>query len=376
MIYLDVAATTRPDYRGAVEYNEVLVNQWMNPSARTYSMLAANELETSRERIADVLYKEPHNIFFTSGSTEAANWVIQTVGGQPNSHIITSSLEHPCVYNTALAMIDRGASVHLVSNDNCGRIDLVNLADILDWCSKDPRRGNILVALAGANNEIGTIQPVGEIAELVHMYTNAYFFCDTTQLWAHGEIETSNVDFACASGHKFGAVRGAGFLYCRRPDRLKPFMYGGHQEDSRRAGTENLPAIASLAKMFKITADNQYDNMLHYNKIRERIIELADNNYKINGCGSCLPNIVSLTLQNCEANKMVAALAMDDIYVGAGSACSTGNNEPSRVLMAIGLTGNEARRTIRISFDTKIRVEDIDYVFKKIKQYEAMLGND
>lgn len=373
MIYLDVAATAQPDYRALIKYRDVVANFWMNPSAKTYSTAAANVLEAARNKIADVLHVEPHSIYFTSGSTEAANWVIQTFAKR-DRYIITSRLEHPCVYNTAIRMEANGAHVRFVENDNCGRIDLIDLADKLEAYSKT--HSPILVAFAGANNEIGTIQPIHEIAALVHEYPDAYFFCDTTQLWAHGDIDVGDIDFACASGHKFGGLRGAGFLYCRRPDSLEPFMYGGHQEGGLRPGTENLPAIAALGEMFEAIAAEQTEATDHYREIRKRILEIAAGRYQINGGGLCLPNIVSLTLPSCSANKIVAALAMDEIYVGAGSACSSGSNEPSRVLMAIGLTPDEARRTLRISFDRRIRSEDIDMVFEKIRQYEEILKDD
>jgi len=370
MIYLDVAATARPDHRALLKFREVTADLWMNPSARVYSAAAANELEAARKKVADTLHVSPTTIFFTSGSTEAANWVIQTFA-RYDRYIITSRLEHPCVYNTAVEMPAHGAHVRFVENDNCGRIDLVDLADKLEAYSKT--HSPILVALAGANNEIGTIQPIHEIAALVHEYPDAYFFCDTTQLWAHGEIEVGDIDFACASGHKFGALRGAGFLYCKQPDFLEQFMFGGHQEDGMRPGTENLPAIAALGEMFSLTAEKQRETAEKYRAIRQRITELADGVYKINGCGSCLPNIVSITLPDCDAHKMVAALAMDDIYVGTGSACSSSGSKPSRVLTAIGLTPDEARRTIRISFDERIRPEDMDIVFEKIEQYRGLL---
>lgn len=362
MIYLDCAATTQPYVQALLEFNEVSSKTWENPSSRLYSKKAAGVLENSRATIASILDVPHETILFTSGSTEAANWVI----AQPWQFIVTTELEHPCVYNS---VIHSNAHCLIVKNDTTGKVDLENLVEILDWTSNFG--GTTLVAIMGANNELGTINPVTEIADIVSCYKHTKYFCDATQLWPHEKIEIGNIDFACMSAHKFGGLKGTGFLYAKDPSALKPLFYGGHQEYGLRAGTENVGGIAAMAKALQITEEYKADFKASVTKIRKFI--LSHDQYKFNGGNDCVQNIVSMTMPDCDAQKMVAALGKDEIYLSAGSACNTGSTEPSRVLTAIGMSEEEANRTLRISFDAKVRNSDIREVFEKIEYYREVL---
>ena len=360
MIYLDHAATTPPHMAALAKYYNVTKENWLNPSSRLYSSESAQIIEGAREYIAGVLDADTETIIFTSGSTEAANTVI----AQKWDSIITTLIEHPCVYNAAL---NSRASVHFVKNDGDGMIDISNLVELIEWCTKHGDR--TLVAIMGANNEIGTIQHVAEIADLVSCYKDAYYFCDTTQLWSHEPIDVGNIDFACMSAHKFGGLKGTGFLYAKDPSLLRPLLFGGHQEHDLRAGTENTGGIAAMAEALRITENGKAEAKLAATDIRKRITSRSV--YKFNGGDQVVQNIVSMTLPDCDAQQMVAALAMDGIYISAGSACNTGVAEPSRVLRAIGLSDEEALRTIRISFGADA---DIDALFDKIELYREVLS--
>ena len=351
--YLDVAATTKPSQIALSTFNRVSQDNWMNPSSTLYSTAAKNELTVAREKIANKLGAEPEQIIFTSGSTEAANWVIQR--GRWDT-IITTRLEHPCVYN---AVKEMDAYIDYVLNDSFGKVDMDDLERALD-----EKVGKTLIAIIGANNELGTINhpvpqnPRGRKYEV---------FSDTTQLWAHGECNIEGLDFGCASAHKFGGFKGTGFLYVKDPSSLQPFMFGGHQEFGLRPGTENVAAIAAMAEAFVHAQPVSPD-------IKEYIVGLAKTDgYRINSPDDGLTNLVSITISGVDANKLITLLAMDGIYLSAGSACQTGQNKPSRVLKAIGMTDEEARSTIRISFDHKVRKEDFDYVFKKIRECREWL---
>lgn len=361
MLYLDVAATTKPSAAAIKEFTNVSENNWMNPSSKTYSAAASNLLNDCRKRIAKVVGAEPGQIIFTSGSTEAANWVIS----QDWDVIITSEIEHPCVYRAIQAW---PPAVLYIPVDSHGIVDIDFLRRMLETFKFHDR---ILVAIMGANNETGTIQPVREISTLVAEYPNAKYFADNTQLWAHTAPRLNGVDFSCASAHKFGGFKGTGFLYAKDPSALSPLLYGGHQEMDLRAGTENVAGIAAMTVAFEET---QRIGNAGAEDIRNFINSLAaESGCVINGAANGLPNIVSLTMPDCKALEMIVALSMDEIYVSAGSACSLGLPDPSRVLTSMGLTEEEALRTIRISFDNKVRREDIEYLFERINYYREVL---
>ena len=356
MIYLDCAATTRPCKEATEAFNSA---PWLNPSATLYDSSAKLAIETARKDVASQLGCSPDQIFFTSGSTEAANWVINSTV-HAGDHIITDLLEHPCVYESAFHAQSRGVNVHFIKNDGF-ELNLTSLLVLLNYCSSSG--GRTLVAIMSANNELGTAYPVSEIAEVVHEYPNASFFCDMTQL----QRPLDGVDFACMSAHKFGGYKGTGVCFARRTEELVPLLYGGHQEANHRAGTENVGGICAMAAAMKARTPLGYG-------LRDHIEELATQSGMIvNGGDHVVPNIVSLTLPDCKAQDMVVALAMDGIYISAGSACNTETAEPSRVLLSAGLTADEAVRTVRISFDRNNTEAEIDELFERMNYYRKIL---
>ena len=356
MIYLDCAATTRPCKEAAEAFNSA---PWLNPSATLYDSSAKIAIETARKDVASQLGCSPDQIFFTSGSTEAANWVISSAVNA-GDHIITDLLEHPCVYESAFHAQSRGVYAHFIKNDGF-ELNLTSLLVLLNYCSSSG--GRTLVAIMSANNELGTAYPVSEIAEAVHEYPNASYFCDMTQL----QQPLNGIDFACMSAHKFGGYKGTGVCFARRPEELVPLLYGGHQEANHRAGTENVGGICAMAAAMKARTPLGYG-------LRDHIEELAaQSGMTVNGGDHVVPNIVSLTLPDCKAQDMVVALAMDGIYISAGSACNTETEEPSRVLLSAGLTADEALRTVRISFDRNNTEAEIDELFERMNYYRKIL---
>ena len=356
MIYLDCAATTRPCKEATEAFNSA---PWLNPSATLYDSSAKIAIETARKDVASQLGCSTDQIFFTSGSTEAANWVISSAVNA-GDHIITDLLEHPCVYESALRAESRGVNVHFVKTVGC-HIDLNSLADLLEYCTARGRK--TLVAIMSANNELGSKFNAPLIAELVWRYENTSYFCDMTQL----QQPLDGIDFACMSAHKFGGYKGTGVCFARRPEELVPLIYGGHQEANHRAGTENVGGICAMAAAMKARKPLGYG-------LRDHIEELAvQSGMTVNGGDHVVPNIVSLTLPDCKAQDMVVALAMDGIYISAGSACNTETAEPSRVLLSAGLTADEALRTVRISFDHNNTSEEIDELFERMNYYRRGL---
>lgn len=369
MIYLDNAATTRPSEAAIEDFGEVSQHIWGNPSSTTYDIgiRAKNILNESRRLIAEMIGASPEQIFFTSGSTEAANWIISQLG---RGYIITSRLEHPCVHE---AVLRYGGKINYALNDKRGRIMPDSVEELL---KESALLGTPpLVTIIDGNNEIGTLQDTAFLTSLAHRF-GGIVMADMTQSFAHlmneaeFDVGELGVDFAFGSAHKFGGFKGTGFLYIKHPEAISPMIVGGGQQDGLRSGTENVAGIYAMARQF----ERHHDNMTDLYPMRKYFIYKLGGDYRINGDSSVLiPNIISVTMPDCDANYMVAALAMKRIYVSAGSACHTESQKPSRVLKAIGLSDDEARRTIRISFDQSLTKEQVDTVVAEIEAARNML---
>ena len=356
-MYLDGSATTKPSSLAMNCFSDISANNWNNPSSPSEDSRATKVLlEDSRRIIAREICCEPENIFFTSGSTEGANWIMQSFvprGKESECALIVSEIEHPCVWETAKYLESCGVNVNYLPVDKYGVVSLLKLNDLLLENYHYNRK--TLVCIADGNNEIGTIQPTEMIADLVHQH-DAYLFTDMTQSFAHAmsvEVDVLGYDFACASAHKFGGFKGVGFVYMREP--LPPLLHGGHQENNCRAGTENVAGIVAMAKQFEVIRDDMLINYIQTNMkslYLKTLLQLRIAGVKINGSVQGIPDIVSVTLPEGDANTIISLL--DDQYniqISAGSACSSGENKPSRILKAIGLTDEETRRTLRITVD-------------------------
>ena len=353
MIYLDNAATTKPYKEALAVFNEVSENTWMNPSATSYDggIEAKRVLNHAREVIAECINAEPRQIFFTSGATEAANWVKCNY-----PYIITTWAEHACVFN-----MDWGNTRCLVDVDEYGVVDYQKLE--LAALTRFP---NKLIAITDANNELGSITDTKRVVEIAKRNTSKVM-TDMTQSFASAsniDIKERGCDFAFGSAHKFGGIKGTGFLYVKEPEYISPVLYGGHQEFGKRAGTENVAGIAAMATAFEKTCALRRLATFVYDTLRRRcLIKMNEQgiDYRLNGAPECLPNILSLTIHGVSAAELVARLNLDGIYISAGSACNTQTAEPSHVLMARpGFTEDDALSTIRVSFGHQTGGDDID----------------
>lgn len=357
MIYFDEAATTKPTKEAVAAFDLVATANWGNPSSTMYDhgMAAHTAVEDARKSIAKCIGAEPEQIFFTSGSTEGANWIIQGQiprGKEYEWLIAYSAIEHPCVYNTVKYMGECGVLLGKLGVDAWG---MVNVRDVVRECEYAYRK-NKLFCIVGANNEIGTIQNIRTIANEIHKTEHAKLFCDMTQWFAHAwdvNVSRIGVDYAIASGQKFGAFKGCGFLYAKDPDSLRPFMYGGHQERGLRPGTENVGMIVAMADQFRRVCDSREADDQNLWVARNGFCRMLPGGAWVNGGTNILPNIMAITIPNVDANKLISFLNIDGFCLSAGSACSTGENKPSRIFKAIGMTDDDARSTIRVSFNTE-----------------------
>ena len=381
MIYLDTAATTKPKQEVVEAMMPYFTEKWYNPSA-LYGQ--ANKIkkyiENSRNIVGNFINANGNEIFFTSGGSESNCWAIQgfvkqcySIGWQPI--IITSTIEHKSI-NACLDDI-RSCNlgiIHLIPVDICGFIDVELLEDALEHYKGKP---NVLVSIQFANNEIGTIQYIKHLASLAHKY-GAVFHTDAVQAFGHIPIDVKelDIDMMSASGHKIGCSKGIGFLYIKNGVKIKPLIYGS-QMDSMRGGTENVPYIIGMAKAVELIQNDMIRFPLSYYR-NYFISELKKLGCTVNGAmDSRLPNNINITfLQDITGEAMTYMLDMSEIFVATGSACNSYAIEPSHILKAIGLSDNEAARSLRITLPDDISMEVIDKVICEITKQIMLLTSE
>lgn len=369
MIYLDNAATTHVSSKIRESIEEGFKFFWANPSSgHEPGRAARNVIEECRRTVAQYINAHPTEIIFTSGGTEANNLAIQGFVEQCNDDIqvdrdiiITTEIEHDSVYKTCQEMNGRGTAITFVPVHTDGVIDLECFKDILDEFYDE--RDRILVSIMYVNNETGTIQPIKEISDICKNYPGVILHVDAVQAFAHIPLNMNDldgVDMLSVSGHKFGAPKGSGFLYVRDGIEIKPLLYGGHQERGFRAGTENLPYIYALAKRI---LELQERDMIGENKIGlpmtgqyiwNKIKQDCSSICKVTLNGSEEEakhnwHIINVTFEDIDAYALITMLSDRGIYVSAGAACNSGSKTPSRVLLAMGVSPEDAMSTIRIS---------------------------
>lgn len=361
MIYMDNAATTKTRIESAGEVIRHMVDEYGNPSS-TYAlgMSAKETLDKARAIIADTIGAEPDEIYFTSGGTESNNWALRSVSGK----VITSTIEHPSVINCC----DPKKTIFIPPN----KAGLVRPEDI------QPERWSdvSLVSIMTANNEIGTIQPIGSIGEICREH-NVLFHTDAVQAYGHIPINVNvnHIDLLSASGHKFGAPKGIGFLYIRRNSNIKSFICGGGQQNNMRSGTENVPGIAGMAVAAKLAHEEMHDTIGKVDTLRNYFFNelLKIDGVTINGTIDVrLPNNINVRIKGIEAESLNMFLDAHGVCASVGSACSSNTLHPSRTLKAIGLTDEEAHSSIRFSISAENTKEEIDEVVGLIRKWKEI----
>ena len=370
IIYLDNAATT-PMYPEAVEaMMPYFTERFGNPSGQ-YSL--ANEgkraIESARKQIAATIGARPEEIYFTGSGTEADNWAIKAVAQayrDKGRHIITTKIEHHAVLHTCEALEREGYRVTYLTPDEDGVISPEKLLRVLT-------PDTILVSIMTANNEIGTIEPIDELAKVV---TERGILFHTDAVQAYGKlplsVEDGNIAMLSASAHKIGGPKGVGFLYVHREVRLQPFVHGGAQEKKRRAGTENVPGIVAFAKAAECTFKNREAEEQREYELREYFIErvLQEIPYsRLTGSRTRrLANHASFCFQFVEGETVLIMLDTEGICASSGSACTTGQTEPSHVLTAIGIPEEVAHGAIRFTLGRDTTKDQLDVTVDKMKE--------
>ena len=379
-VYLNNASTTKPDKKVIDEFVYCAENYWHNPSDISIDGLAAKDIiKTAQKQISDSINAKPEEIIFTSGGSESNNWAIKGFLDKNKNYqtIITTEIEHPSVYNTCKAIEKYGHPVKYVSVDSFGTVDVLKLETLLKVACIDLYGQENLrpfVSIMFANNEIGTVQPIKKISEVVHKY-DGVLHVDAVQAYMHSPIDVKElgIDMMSTSFHKFGGFKNCGFLYIREGIELTPLIHGGHQFDSKRSGTENVPMIYAMGNQVERLSFLQEVNTYKLYESFYYIFDQVGNkcngicNVKLNGdiC-SRLRNNLSFTFEGVNADMLIALLETEGVYVSAGSACCAGEKTPSRILKAIGLSDEEAFSTIRVSINEKTTKKEIDYFIEKL----------
>lgn len=365
MIYADNAATTKLDYEAFEAMKSYLLEEYGNASQPYFfSKKVRSAIKNARLQIARCINAEPEEIFFTSGGTESNNWVIKCACEPTDKKIIiTSEIEHHAILNACKHMEKIGTSVTYIPVSDTGIVKEQAFEECLKKQYKNAGSNEkIITSIMLANNEIGTIEPIKELASIAHKY-GAYFHTDAVQAVGHIPIDVKElgVDFLSASAHKFNGPKGIGFLYVKKGTVLQPFNDGGSQEKGMRAGTENTASIVGMA----VALDNNI-RTLRENEAKlielERVLESSLNekgiSYIRNGDTKHIPGNMSFSFRGWEGEVLLHRLDLMGICVSTGSACDSVNTEVSHVLKAIGLEDAYAEGTIRISFGKNNTQED------------------
>jgi len=363
MIYFDNSATTKPYPEVLESFRKVAEQYFGNPSSiHTIGSEAEKLLSQSRELTASLLGVKSSEIIFTSGGTEGNNTAVKGVAFQyynRGKHLITTSIEHPSVLEAFKQLESLGYSVTYLPVDNEGRINIEQLKNEI-------RDDTILVSVIHVNNEIGTVQPIEEIGEILKKYPKILFHVDHVQ--GIGKVplamKNSGIDLCTISGHKFHALRGTGVLYIREGVKVAPIMNGGGQEMSMRSGTENTAGIVSMTKALRLTLGKyEAGGAKHLLHLKERLLSGLKqmNGIVINTPEQhAAPHIINFSVLNVKPEVLIHSLSKHNIYVSTQSACSSKLAQASRILLAAGLGEERAKSAIRVSFTFENTIEEVD----------------
>ena len=367
-IYADNAATTKvsePVLEAMLPY---FTEEYGNASS-IYALgrNAKKALETARESIAASIGAQPSEIYFTSCGSESDNWAIRSVcerlAAKGQKHIVTSVFEHHAVLHTCQALEKLGVEVTYLPVYENG---IVKTEDVRNAIRED----TALVTIMYANNEIGTIQPIEEIAAICRE-KNVIFHTDAVQAVGHVKIDVhaQGIDMLSISGHKIHAQKGIGALYVRKGIPMTNLIFGGAQERNRRAGTENIPAIMGLAKAMELANTDIEERAEKTSRLRDRLIDglLKLPRTRLNGDRvKRLPGTVNVSIEGIEGESLLLMLDMNGICASSGSACTSGSLDPSHVLLSLGLKHEVAHGSLRLSINEETTDEDVDYILEVV----------
>ena len=373
-IYVDHAATSPMHPKVIEKMSETMKEQFGNPSSiHTYGRQARNILDNARSTIAASIGALENEVIFTSGGTEADNYAIFGVAeskSDQGKHIITTQIEHHAVLHACQKLEKNGYEVTYLSVNEYGLIDLNELKAAL-------REDTILVTIMYGNNEVGTIQPIQEIGEMLKDHP-AIFHTDAVQAYGLEDIDVKkqHIDLLSVSSHKINGPKGIGFLYVKNGIKLAPQLFGGEQERKRRAGTENVPSVAGFQLAVEIAQQERLQKRELYKKFKDILLHvLTENNISFEQNGlveNTLPHVLNLSFPGTNVETMLVNLDLVGIAVSSGSACTAGSIEPSHVLVSMfGSDSERTKNSIRFSFglyNTEDQIKKVGHELVKIIQ--------
>lgn len=370
MIYFDNSATTKPYPEVLATYTEVATRIWGNPSSlHNLGSQATRILEASRKQIAELIGKKAEEIYFTSGGTEGDNWVLKGVAFEKapyGKHIIVSDIEHPAIKESAAWLKTQGFEVDYAPVDARGFVKVDELARLL-------RPDTTLVSVMAVNNEIGSIQPIHDIATLLEDRPTISFHVDAVQALAKVATEVylpERVDFATFSSHKFHGLRGVGFVYIKEGKKITPLLTGGGQEKEMRSTTENVAGIAATAKALRLAMENQeaFASKTQQMKevIRKELASYPDVTI-FSGEDYFAPHILTFGIKGVRGEVVVHAFEEFDIYISTTSACSSKAGKPAGTLIAMGVDKSIAQTAVRLSLDFENDMSQVEQFLTKFK---------
>ena len=371
-IYFDHAATTKLDERVLKKMLPYFTEYYGNANSQHgMGRDAQKAVDESRDEIASLIGAKPNEIYFTSGGTEADNWVLRGVVkslASKGKHVITTKIEHAAMLSTAKELEKDGYEFSFIGVDKEGFVNLNEL-------EKAIRPDTVLISCMYANNEVGTIEPIREIVKIAHSHN---ILCHTDAVQAMGamkiDVKELGVDLMSFSAHKFNGPKGMGALYIKTGVPVGRLISGGHQERTRRGGTTNVPGVVGFAEALRLTYETIDKDAEYVASLRDRFIGRVTEEIpyvKLNGPKDGrkrLPNNADFSFEYIEGESILFSLDLAGIAVSSGSACSSGSLEPSHVLLAMGVPEELAHGSIRFTFGKENTVEEVDYTVDKLKE--------
>ena len=374
-VYIDHAATTPCDKRVVEAMIPYFTNEFGNAdSQHFYGRATTKAVADARETVADIIGCKSNEIYFTGSGTEADNWALKGVAlhnRHKGNHIIISAIEHHAILNSAEWLERNGFRVTKLPVDSTGLVSVSDLEAAID-------NETTLVSVMYVNNEVGTIEPIKELAEIAHKH-GALFHSDCVQAMPYIKIDVKElgVDLLSMSAHKFYGPKGIGALYIRNGVKLYKLICGGGQERSQRGGTTNTPLVAGMAEALKITACEMQANNEYIAKLRDRFVNrvIEEIPYvRFNGnMERRIPSVANFSFEFVEGEGILMLMDFNGIAVSSGSACSSGSLDPSHVLLAMGVPIEVSHGSIRFSFGKDNTMEEVDYTVDKLKDTIAKL---
>lgn len=374
-IYFDHAATTPVDPRVLEKMLPYFTDNFGNPNSQhAFGRRAVTAVDEARDTVAKCIGAKPSEIYFTSGGTESDNWAMRGAAhalANRGKHLIISAVEHPAMLSAAKELQREGFEVTPAPVDEYGTVDLAKLEEAI-------RPDTVFIGVMAANNEVGTLQPVKEIAALAKARGIA-FFTDAVQAAGTMKLDVKELgaDMLSLSGHKFYGPKGVGVLYVRSGLKLARLVAGGHQERGMRGGTTNVPGIVGLAEALRLSQEHLHENAAYVAGLRDRFVARVQREIpfvKYNGHPeNRLPGNANFSFRYIEGESLLFSLDLAGIAVSSGSACSSGSLEPSHVLLAMGVPEGLAHGSIRFSFGRENTAGEVDYAVDRLKEIVVRL---